>query len=269
MVKVSNDIDELKLYVEAYPNGYYRQTVEQRIWELSHVTFDSYETYLKSNPEGQFRSRAEDKIWSIVVATNNIEQLERYIERHPKSRYKAQAREKLWHIVRDSNEINQMDRYIDRYPNSRYRGLAKLKLKRLNEEERKKRLEEEKKRRLLAEIIVVDQSTLLMWQKGEPGDMRWQAAINYCSELTLAGYSDWRLPNKGELKSASKINSSFPNIPKPWTTYWSSTSDNCGDQEPCAWGAHPKYGGFRPVFDKVRNFDDDSIFFSRIALPIF
>jgi hypothetical protein len=41
----------------------------------------------------------------------------------------------------------------------------------------------------------------LMWQQGEGGNMNWESAINYCENLELAGYSDWRLPNIKELKS--------------------------------------------------------------------
>jgi hypothetical protein len=52
---------------------------------------------------------------------------------------------------------------------------------------------------------VVDEATGLMWQKGEPSEKTWQAAMDYCSNLSLAGHSDWRLPSLEELKTADKI----------------------------------------------------------------
>lgn len=52
--------------------------------------------------------------------------------------------------------------------------------------------------------IVTDNERDLMWQ--DDADARsiqktWSEAINYCENLTLGSYSDWRLPNINELKS--------------------------------------------------------------------
>jgi len=69
--------------------------------------------------------------------------------------------------------------------------------------------------------VVVDQETNLMWQKGENNKMDWQTAVNYCQSLSLAGHSDWRLPDKDELYKAYKIKSKFPDVA---SFYWSSTA---------------------------------------------
>ena len=46
----------------------------------------------------------------------------------------------------------------------------------------------------------VDPSTRLMWAGKDNGkDVSWKKAMNYCRDLRLAGYSDWRLANIGEL----------------------------------------------------------------------
>ncbi|MGK5095553.1 DUF1566 domain-containing protein [Deltaproteobacteria bacterium TL4] len=48
----------------------------------------------------------------------------------------------------------------------------------------------------------------LMWQREDDGITRnWQDAINYCEALTLAGYNDWRLPTRDELKTLIKAGS--------------------------------------------------------------
>lgn len=47
----------------------------------------------------------------------------------------------------------------------------------------------------------IDPSTGLMWTKTDNGrDVSWKAAMKYCRNLRLAGYSDWRLPTVAELQ---------------------------------------------------------------------
>ena len=78
---------------------------------------------------------------------------------------------------------------------------------------------------------VTARGTCLMWQKETASSsMNWNDAQNYCNNLKLAGYSDWRLPTHAELMSIvdnnfrkPTINTDyFPNTKSDW--YWSSTS---------------------------------------------
>jgi len=55
-------------------------------------------------------------------------------------------------------------------------------------------------------------------------DTTWQDAIKYCDTLRLASYTDWRLPNKLELRDIYNSIGSFKNITLYW--YWSSTAKN-------------------------------------------
>lgn len=91
---------------------------------------------------------------------------------------------------------------------------------------------------------VTDNNTGLMWQQEDDNTRHtWYeasgtadalynegAAINVCGSLTLAGHSDWRLPNIKELSSIVDINALVPAIDVryfPNTNsyeYWSSTS---------------------------------------------
>jgi hypothetical protein len=48
---------------------------------------------------------------------------------------------------------------------------------------------------------VTDASTGLMWQQDGLTNKSWEQALSYCENLSLAGYSDWRLPTVKELRS--------------------------------------------------------------------
>ena len=49
---------------------------------------------------------------------------------------------------------------------------------------------------------VTDTGTGLTWQRQAPNtQMNWKEALGYCENLYFAGYSDWRLPSREELRS--------------------------------------------------------------------
>lgn len=49
---------------------------------------------------------------------------------------------------------------------------------------------------------ITDNATGLMWQQADDGTTRnWENALAYAENLTLAGHSDWRMPNAKELQS--------------------------------------------------------------------
>jgi hypothetical protein len=85
------------------------------------------------------------------------------------------------------------------------------------------------------DFTVTDSSTGLMWQQAEPGGMTWSAALSYCNNLSLAGQTDWRLPNLKELeflmddtRSYEDIDRTFfPNFPIDGIHYyWTSTTES-------------------------------------------
>lgn len=95
--------------------------------------------------------------------------------------------------------------------------------------------------------IVTDHVTSLQWQDNETVSKQWvtqanydagnyfdtsgDTATTYCSDLTLGGYGDWRLPTSVELESIvdyGRYNPStsivFENTGSSY--YWSSTTTN-------------------------------------------
>ena len=79
--------------------------------------------------------------------------------------------------------------------------------------------------------IVIDNSTGLQWQDDIISSrMSWSEAIDYCENLSVDAYGDWRLPNMVELTSIVDDTRIFPNIDTSIFNntmshrYWSSTT---------------------------------------------
>lgn len=106
-----------------------------------------------------------------------------------------------------------------------------------SDEERDERFEENDDR-----TVVTDTNTELMWMKCPAGrgnvhctskessiDFTWQEAIDYCRDLSFAGYDDWRLPEVDELIStADGYDPDIQPVPFPAPDmffFWASSSD--------------------------------------------
>lgn len=109
---------------------------------------------------------------------------------------------------------------------------------------------------------ISDKATGLTWQKDDSGSaMSWDSAISYCESSSVAGHSDWRLPNAKELqsildysKSPDTTNSAaidsvfnateFTNEEgeKDYGYYWSSTTHKTFDGKIGASAAYVSFG---------------------------
>jgi hypothetical protein len=74
---------------------------------------------------------------------------------------------------------------------------------------------------------VTDQATGLMWQQSDDGIRRdWQTSMADAESSTLAGYSDWRLPNIKELQSIVKYGGEVGSWPAIDTSMFTLTGSN-------------------------------------------
>lgn len=97
---------------------------------------------------------------------------------------------------------------------------------------------------------VTDTTANLMWQQDTaPSTFTWQQALSYCENLTLAGYDDWRLPNRNELHSIVDYNRGHPSIDPIFSNavsfpYWSSTTP--ANRPSGTWNVLFRSGGIYP-----------------------
>jgi hypothetical protein len=81
---------------------------------------------------------------------------------------------------------------------------------------------------------ITDNVTGLMWQQADGGEMTIENAQIYCDNLTLGGYTDWRLPNCHELFSIlnhDKVNPAADTnyFTKTLAEYWWSNEFQAND----------------------------------------
>ncbi len=208
LVKNSN-VEDLKLFIRSFPNGFYKNQAEEKIWVRSHGSIRNLETYLTDNPKGKYRDLAVRSIFSTAIASRDISKIGRCVMKFPDSQYAKQAEDKAWQMTKRSNDIYLFKRFRKDFPNSRFQLQAKILIKK-------------KMKKLGKKHLVIDRTRGFMWQKEDPGKMKWQEAVNYCSKLKLAGYTDWKLPDQKELQWAFKTRQRFSDYSR--SAYWSSTS---------------------------------------------
>jgi len=79
--------------------------------------------------------------------------------------------------------------------------------------------------------VVIDQKNRKMYTDGKPSEkLTYHDAIAYCEKLSFAGYSDWKLPSKEELKSLLELSRRDLNVKHAFKNvqegiYWSATKD--------------------------------------------
>ena len=103
---------------------------------------------------------------------------------------------------------------------------------------------------LMAEITMVqDPRTNLMWEDTphvREAKIRQPRAKEYCSELTLGSFNDWRLPSIQELLTIIDYNRISPAILKAFSYvedesfYWTKT--HVADEDDAFWGVNFKRG---------------------------
>jgi len=91
--------------------------------------------------------------------------------------------------------------------------------------------------------IVYDPLTGLMWAQKETDELDWDAALKACADCRLGGFSDWRMPTRGELLSILDLERHNPALPP----IFDSNSDYVWTSTQTAW-TKDKAGSSRSFF---------------------
>ena len=98
---------------------------------------------------------------------------------------------------------------------------------------------------------ITDNNSGLMWQEIPTSEgFNWQDAKEYCENLELGGYDDWRMPSAKELFSISNFNSGWPYLD---TNYFSLVNNEEVDKSEQYWSSntyvgHTEEGGYNAAF---------------------
>ena len=147
--------------------------------------------YLNDGTIGDFYFTVTDKIT--------------YQKRQTKSKSSLKADEILWKEIANSKNIEDFKYFIDNYPNSSFVSVAKFKIKKLTAKPIVTPTSVGKinnTRPAITDATWRDSDTNLIWQvKINKKEYNWKNAKRYCKTLSLAGYDDWRLPTRKELRT--------------------------------------------------------------------
>ena len=103
-----------------------------------------------------------------------------------------------------------------------------------------------------AETVTKQWVTSANYNAGNYTDTSGDTAATYCTNLSLGGFSDWRLPTNEELLGIVKSDASFPSISSIFqhtrsSYYWSSTTDSSNASN--AWSVYFN-SGYQLTYNK-------------------
>jgi hypothetical protein len=130
MVKDTDDIDELDIYLETYPSGQYTALAERQKWllTLSSADIGQIEAYIDNNPHSPFIGDAIEAIWQLVDGSKAIMLYETFILKYPNSpfvslaevRLKRTTERQIWEEAKSAGSIEALKVYLAEHPQSRF-----------------------------------------------------------------------------------------------------------------------------------------------------
>jgi tetratricopeptide (TPR) repeat protein len=144
------------------------------------ATLADFQSYLDQYPNGAF----------AVLAKRHLAEAQARVQAEAQARIQEQARAReqaQWQSIQISRDPVTIQSFLSQYPNGAFTAQAQKRLSDLTD--------------LAQHPTWTDSSTGLMWARQDNGsDVSWQQAVNYCQNLSLDGYTGWRLASIDELQ---------------------------------------------------------------------
>ncbi|MFW5957707.1 MAG: DUF1566 domain-containing protein [Desulfosalsimonas sp.] len=234
-------------YTETHPDGKHKEDAEKMLSEISGEYYVYITRELENLEDEKNWEQCADLCKNYIKHYNNsyADKLKGRLEDYKKKitqdkKFNALQR-KAKNFGTDYQAATEVyEDYLAAYPDTPIAGRIEKEIRGLKQKQRKKELEETRQElRLMleqtegryteeAEGVVRDRKTGLMWQLLDtslikPGECYdYEKAKEYVKNLSIAGYSDWRLPKPEELEGIYKNSPYFPATGDKW--YWSSES---------------------------------------------
>ncbi|MFW6271862.1 MAG: DUF1566 domain-containing protein [Desulfosalsimonas sp.] len=240
-------IDAITQYTRDHPEGEHKKDARKMLSEISSEYYvyitKRLETLEKEKDWQQCAQLCENYIslYDNSYADQLKARLEDYREKITQDKKFSALRRKAENFGSDySSAIEIYEDYITAYPDTPIAGRIENEIGNLKQKQREKALEDAREKfRIMVkqaggrftektEGVVLDRKTGLMWQLldtglSNPGQcFDYEKAKEYVENLSIDGYSDWRLPRPEELTGIYKTSPYFPAMENKW--YWSAES---------------------------------------------
>lgn len=151
-------------------------------------------------------TQSEIVLWKSIESSASPEDFQAYLKAYPQGAFaplaqrhlaelQAQAEQAQWKAIENSSNPADFQAYLKQYPNGAFVTQAQSNLADA-EKAQAERIAQERQT-----SVWTDARTSLMWTKHDNGaNVTWKQALDYCSTLRLAEYSDWRLPTLAEFQ---------------------------------------------------------------------
>lgn len=241
-------VNALISYLDSFPGGKQVDAVNKMLAEISNEYYISIRNDIAVAKSNQNWQKCIDLAQGYIELYDNSNadklktELEHYHQQLRQQRILASLQQKSENLGDNFQQaIRVYTDYLSAYPDTPIKTEIRENINNLNELYKKTNIE--KKQALVLSMIkslgngrfsentegvIRDQETGLMWtlldsdSAGNPNCITFEAAAKYAENLSVGGYSDWRLPTVSELLTIYQTKPSFPvNEEK---RYWSANN---------------------------------------------
>ncbi|SJM94719.1 DUF1566 domain-containing protein [Crenothrix polyspora] len=200
-------------------------SIEQLYWASveSHPSVELYRDYLKQYPKGRFADIARTQLNSYMKMSRAVNLPTEHVEIVDDA---GNAEKIYWRSIQTHPNIELYRNYLQQYPSGQYAAIAQKQLEYNTKTQRQQRIEALQTKHdssagwqaiahyQVKDGLVKDTKTGLMWMRcslgqnwqgksctGAATSYSWEQAMNSFKNVDYAGYTDWRVPTREELKT--------------------------------------------------------------------